>query len=90
MLGVGDYKMGYLSSGDLDDISRYGLGKFYFLVCTSSVLHKPETTDGYVVVFRWVTGNYVTQIFVDPNNDTVWIRSNRSPSAVNFTEWKQL
>ena len=88
MLGVG--KMLYLSTGDLDDISGYKQGGIYFVVCTSNVAHRPETGDGYVVVFRWVQGNYTTQIFVNPNTDSIWIRSNRSSSNVEFEPWKQI
>ena len=81
----------YLSDGDdLDDISRYNNSCIYFVICTSGVAHKPEKGDGYVVVFRWNTANYTTQIFVNPNNDSIWIRSNRESGSVDFQPWKQI
>ena len=80
----------YLSTGDLDDISIYDNGCIYFVVCTSDVAHRPETGDGYVVVFRWRTEKYTTQIFINPNYDSIWIRSNRENESVDFQPWKRI
>ena len=76
---------------DLDDISRYDNSCIYFVICAAGVAHMPESAiDGYAVVFRWGSGDYATQIFINPNTDSIWIRSNRFSSGVDFQPWKQI
>lgn len=46
-----------------------------------------DAIDGYILAFRWEALSYCTQIFVDPNKNDIWIRSDK---GTGFGEWEKM
>ena len=45
--------------------------------------------DGYIMAFRWTSGNFVTQVFLDADNTGIMALRHRSDSNV-WTDWSRI